>query len=84
MNIIEKILARASNKTEVVPGEIVEANIDVAMTHDLTGPLAVKSFKEIGAKKVWDADKIVVILDHLVPSKLCNLCWTAQNHARFC
>ncbi|MGW8289215.1 MAG: 3-isopropylmalate dehydratase large subunit, partial [Candidatus Bathyarchaeia archaeon] len=68
MNIIEKILARASNKTEVVPGEIVEANIDVAMTHDLTGPLAVKSFKEIGAKKVWDADKVVVILDHLVPA----------------
>ena len=68
MNIIEKILARASNKNEVVPGEIVEANIDMAMTHDLTGPLAVKSFKEIGAKKVWDADKIVVILDHLVPA----------------
>jgi 3-isopropylmalate/(R)-2-methylmalate dehydratase large subunit len=68
MNIIEKILARASNKTEVVPGEIVQANIDVAMTHDLTGPLAVKSFNEIGAKKVWDADKIVVILDHLVPA----------------
>jgi len=68
MNIIEKILARASNKTEVVPGQIVQANIDVAMTHDLTGPLAVKSFNEIGAKKVWDADKIVVILDHLVPA----------------
>ena len=68
MNIIEKILARASNKNEVVPGEIVQSNIDVAMTHDLTGPLAVKSFKEIGAKKVWDADKIVVILDHLVPA----------------
>ena len=46
----------------------MQANIDVAMTHDLTGPLAVKSFNEIGAKKVWDADKIVVILDHLVPA----------------
>jgi 3-isopropylmalate/(R)-2-methylmalate dehydratase large subunit len=68
MNIIEKILAKASNKKEAVPGEIVEANIDVAMTHDLTGPLAIKSFHEIGAKKVWDADKIVVILDHLVPA----------------
>ncbi|MDG6223268.1 MAG: 3-isopropylmalate dehydratase large subunit [Candidatus Bathyarchaeota archaeon] len=68
MNIIEKILARASNKNEVVPGEIVEANIDVAMTHDLTGPLAIQSFKEIGAKKVWNTDKIVVILDHLVPA----------------
>jgi 3-isopropylmalate/(R)-2-methylmalate dehydratase large subunit len=68
MNIIEKILANASNKKEVNPGEIVEANIDVAMTHDLTGPLAIKSFNEIGAKKVWDHNKIVIILDHLVPA----------------
>ena len=68
MNIIEKILANASGKQEVSPGEIVEANIDVAMTHDLTGPLAIKSFREIGAKKVWNNQKVVVILDHLVPA----------------
>ncbi len=68
MNIIEKILANASGKQEVSRGEIVEANIDVAMTHDLTGPLAIKSFRQIGAKKVWDSNKVVVILDHLVPA----------------
>ncbi len=68
MNIIEKILARASGKREVSAGEIVEANIDVAMIHDLTGPLAIKSFREIGAKKVWDNKRIVVILDHIVPA----------------
>lgn len=68
MNIIEKILANASEKQEVSPGEIVEARIDVAMTHDLTGPLAIKSFREIGAKKVWDRNKVVIILDHLVPA----------------
>ncbi len=68
MNIIEKILARASGKSEVSPGEIVEASIDVAMIHDLTGPLAIKSFREIGAKKVWDNQRIVVILDHIVPA----------------
>jgi 3-isopropylmalate/(R)-2-methylmalate dehydratase large subunit len=68
MNIIEKILANASGKQEVSPEEIVEANIDVAMTHDLTGPLAIKSFREIGTKKVWNNQKVVVILDHLVPA----------------
>jgi 3-isopropylmalate/(R)-2-methylmalate dehydratase large subunit len=68
MNIIEKILARASEKKEVIPGQIVEAKIDVAMTHDLTGPLAIKSFREIGTKKVWDNNKVVIILDHLVPA----------------
>ena len=68
MNIIEKILARASDKGEVTPGEIVEANIDVAMIHDLTGPLAIESFRKIGAKKVWDSQRIVIILDHIVPA----------------
>jgi 3-isopropylmalate/(R)-2-methylmalate dehydratase large subunit len=68
MNIIEKILANASGKQQVSPGEIVEANIDAAMIHDLTGPLAIKSFRKIGAKKVWDNNKVVIILDHLVPA----------------
>ena len=68
MNLIEKILARASTKKTVEPNEIVEARIDVAMVHDLTGPLTVKSFREIGSKRVWDPSKIVVILDHLVPA----------------
>jgi 3-isopropylmalate/(R)-2-methylmalate dehydratase large subunit len=68
MNILEKILADASGKQQVSPGEIIEANIDAAMIHDLTGPLAIKSFREIGAKKVWDNNKVVIILDHLVPA----------------
>lgn len=68
MNIAEKILARASGKEEVNPGEIVEARIDVAMVHDLTGPLTVKSFRKIGAEKVWDNQRIVIIFDHLVPA----------------
>lgn len=68
MNIIEKILARASSKPEATPGEIVEASIEVAMIHDLTGPLAIKSFREIGAKKVWDSQRIVIIIDHIVPA----------------
>ena len=68
MNIIEKILARASDKEEVTPGEIVEASIDMAMIHDLTGPLAIESFQKIGAKKVWNSQRIVIILDHIVPA----------------
>jgi 3-isopropylmalate/(R)-2-methylmalate dehydratase large subunit len=68
MNILEKILANSSDKRQVSPGEIVEASIDVAMIHDLTGPLAIKSFRKIGAKKVWDNKRIVVIMDHLVPA----------------
>ena len=69
MNITEKILAKASGKKSVSPGEIVDANVDVIMVHDLTGPLAVEAFKKIGAEKVWDNKKVVVILDHQVPAE---------------
>jgi len=77
MNIIEKILARASGREEVSPGEIVEASIDVAMIHDLTGPLAIKSFQKIGAKKVWNNQRIVIILDHIVPASSVK---SAESH----
>jgi len=69
MNITEKILANASGKKAVHPGEIVDANVDMIMVHDLTGPLAVEAFKKIGTPKVWDNKKVVVILDHQVPAE---------------
>jgi 3-isopropylmalate/(R)-2-methylmalate dehydratase large subunit len=69
VNITEKILAKASGKQAVHPGEIIDANVDVVMVHDLTGPLAVEAFKKIGVPKVWDNKKVVVILDHQVPAE---------------
>jgi 3-isopropylmalate/(R)-2-methylmalate dehydratase large subunit len=69
LNISEKILAKASRKNVVHPGEIVDANVDMIMVHDLTGPLAVEAFKRIGVDHVWDNKKIVIILDHQVPAE---------------
>ncbi len=77
MTIAEKILARASGRKRVSPGEIVEAKIDVAMVHDLTGPLTVRILREIGVKKVWDPRRIVITFDHQVPA---NSIDAAQNH----
>lgn len=77
MTMAEKILAKASGKTEVEAGEIVMANIDVAMTHDLTGPLSVESFEKIGVLKVWDPEKIVIVFDHQVPADSLD---AAENH----
>lgn len=77
MTVSEKILARASGKDYVEAGEIVMAGIDVAMTHDLTGPLSVESFERIGRERVWDPEKIVVIFDHQVPADSLD---AAQNH----
>ena len=69
MNITEKILARASGKDTVEPGEIVDSRVDLVMVHDLTGPLAIEAFKKIGREKVWNNKKIVIILDHQIPAE---------------
>lgn len=68
MNISQKILAKASGRSEVHPREIVDANVDVVMIHDLTGPLAVEAFRNIGVTNVWNNQKAVIILDHQVPA----------------
>jgi 3-isopropylmalate/(R)-2-methylmalate dehydratase large subunit len=69
LNISEKILAKAAGKKQVATGEIVDANVDVVMVHDLTGPLAIEAFKKIGVSKVWDNKKVVIILDHQIPAE---------------
>jgi len=68
VNIAEKILARASGKEEVKPGEIVQPKVDMAMANEITGPLAIQAFKKIGVSKVWDNSRIVLIQDHQVPA----------------
>jgi 3-isopropylmalate/(R)-2-methylmalate dehydratase large subunit len=74
----EKIFSRAAKK-EVQAGEFVMAEIDCAMVHDITGPLAVKGFYEIAGDdaKVWDPSKIVILFDHQVPADSLN---AADNH----
>ncbi len=68
MTISEKILAASSERDHVKPGEIVEAKVDMAMVNEITGPLAIRTFKRIGLKKVWDNQRIVLVLDHQVPA----------------
>lgn len=67
MNMTEKILAKASSKDEVSPGEIIEAQIDLALTHDGTSPPTINTFKKI-ADHVWDNEKIVMVFDHNMPA----------------
>ena len=75
--IAEKILSRASGQGKVQAGDIVMADIDIAVMHDLTGPLAVESFEKIGTEKVWDPSKIVIPFDHQVPADSLD---SANNH----
>lgn len=66
MNISEKILSvKAGHK--VTPGEIIEIDVDLAMSHDGTSPPAIKTFEKI-SDKVWDNEKIVIVFDHNIPA----------------
>jgi len=68
MTIAEKILARKSGKKTVSPGEIVDARVDVAMSHENAG-MVLHHFKTIGAERVWDPRRIVIVFDHRVPAE---------------
>ena len=78
LTLAEKILARASGQDTVKPGEIVQAKIDVAMSHE-NADLVIRHFKEIGLEKVWDPDRIVIIFDHRIPAESEK---TAELHKR--
>jgi len=69
MTITEKILADHAGKEHVTPGEIVEVKVDLALANDITAPLAIKVFREMGADRVFDPSKVALIQDHFVPNK---------------
>jgi len=73
MNIVEKILARGSGKSSVAPDDVVFANVDKVMVHDVSGPGVLKVFDKlkkqgIAVDKLWDPTKVWVAEDHFVPS----------------
>ncbi|HJT85204.1 MAG TPA: 3-isopropylmalate dehydratase large subunit [Nitrososphaeraceae archaeon] len=73
MTITEKILARASNKDRVSPNDVVIANIDKVMMHDVSGPGVIKVFSEWQKKgkilnKIWDPNRVWISEDHFVPA----------------
>ena len=67
--ISQKILSRASGSGSIVePGEIVEADVDYAMSHDGTSVLAIKAFQDMESERVWDPERIVIPFDHQIPA----------------
>ncbi|HSR11460.1 MAG TPA: 3-isopropylmalate dehydratase large subunit, partial [Thermodesulfobacteriota bacterium] len=69
MTITEKILARHAGRDEVAPGELILAKADIGMANDITGPIAIREFEASGAARVFDPEKIVLVMDHFVPAK---------------
>ena len=69
MTITEKILAVHSNKEEVSPGELINAKVDLMLANDITAPIAISEFKKLGAKDVFNRERIAFIPDHFAPQK---------------
>ncbi|HXJ66581.1 MAG TPA: 3-isopropylmalate dehydratase large subunit [Actinomycetota bacterium] len=69
MTVTEKILARAAGRDEVAPGDLIMADVDLAMGNDVTAPVAIARFKELGIDNVWDPSKVALVPSHFVPAK---------------
>ncbi len=69
MTITEKILAKHAGLKEVKPGQLINANVDIALGNDVTAPIAIEQFKRAGAKRVFDRKRVVLVPDHFVPNK---------------
>lgn len=68
MTMTQKILADHAGVKEVHAGELIEANVDIVMANDITGPMALPIFKKM-ADRVFDKDKVVLVPDHFTPNK---------------
>jgi len=69
MTITEKILAFHAGGKETSPGDLLDARVDLALGNDITAPLAIQAFEEMGAKKVFNRDRVVLVPDHFTPAK---------------
>ena len=69
MTITEKILASHAGVDLVRPGEMVQVKVDLALANDITAPLAINVFNELGVKTVYDRHKVALVQDHFVPNK---------------
>ena len=69
MTITEQILAAHAGKEYVEPGELIFANVDLVLGNDITAPVAIREFRKIGAKQVFDRERIALVPDHFTPNK---------------
>ena len=72
MTIAEKILAAHAGLDEVSPGQLVECDLDLVLSNDVTTPIAIKTFNEIGVGEVFDPTRVLIVPDHYTPNKDIN------------
>ena len=84
MTMTQKILAKHAGLDTVEVGQLIEAKVDMVLGNDITTPVAITEFEKAGFTRVFDRDKISIVLDHYTPCKdikSAELCLQARNFA---
>ena len=84
MNCVERYLAKAAGVEEVKAGQDLSCKVSYVAAHDVTAPIAIDMFRKIGVKKVFDPDRVALIVDHIYPAnseKARNNVWTMKDFA---
>ena len=85
MTMTQKILAKHAGLDHVVPGQLVEARLDLVLGNDITTPVAVSEFDKAGLTQIFDKDRIALVLDHYTPCKdikAAQLCAQVREFAK--
>jgi 3-isopropylmalate/(R)-2-methylmalate dehydratase large subunit len=69
MTITEKILAAHAGLEKVEAGDLINTKVDIVLSNDITGPVAINEFRKLGASKVFNREQVVMIPDHFSPPK---------------
>ncbi len=69
MTLAEKILSDHTNQKQVIPGEFITVRVDLILANDITAPIAIREFRQLGLECVFDPKRIVFVPDHFTPAK---------------
>jgi 3-isopropylmalate/(R)-2-methylmalate dehydratase large subunit len=69
MTITEKILAQAAGVDSAKPGDFVTCKLSAVLANDITAPIAIREFKRMGAERVFDPERVILVADHNTPNK---------------
>ncbi len=70
--ITEKILMAHTGLKKISAGQLINARVDIALGNDVTAPIAINEFQKAGGKKIFDKNKVALVLDHFTPNKDIN------------
>ena len=67
--LVQKILEQHTDQEDFSVGQIIQCKVSKVLANDITAPLAIKSFEKMGATKVFDPEKVILVCDHFTPNK---------------